>query len=127
MPLLLALPLAVVVMLVLALALWPLALYLRLRGGSARRQLRGWTLALQLASTLVSAVLLLAMAAVAGYWWQDAFVHAAGGLAAGVLLGLAARWPARVQSLPAGLFVTPSRVIAWLLAALVLLRVGAGI
>lgn len=127
MPLLLALPLAIVLMLVLAVALWPLALYLRVSGGSARRQLRGWTLALQLGSTLLSALLLLGMAAIAGQWWPGAFMHAGYGLLGGLALGLGGRWLARVESLPAGLYVTPSRVLAWALAALVAARIAIGL
>lgn len=127
MPLLLALPLAIVLMLLVSVALWPLALYLRVRASGLRRPVRGWTLTLQLASTTVSAVLLLLMAAVAGQWWVGALSHAAAGLLAGALLGLAGRWPARIESLPGGLFVTPSRALAWGLIGLVVVRVLAGL
>ena len=46
MPLLLALPLAIVLMLLVSVALWPLALYLRVRASGLRRPVRGWTLTL---------------------------------------------------------------------------------
>lgn len=127
MPLLLALPLALLLMLLVCVALWPLALYLRVRTGGMRRPLRGWIASLQLGSTLVSALLLLLIATLAGQWWQGALVHAAGGLAAGLLLGLLGRLLARVESRPGGLFVTPSRGLAWLLLGVVVVRVLAGL
>ena len=127
MPLLLALPLSIALMLVLMVALWPLAFYLRLRRGTAPRQLHHWPLRLQLASCLISAGLLLVIALLAGYWWAGALAHAAAGLAIGTALGLLARLPATVLSGPAGLFVTPSRVFVWTLLAVVLLRLGLGL
>lgn len=127
MPLLLALPLSMALMLVLMVALWPLAFYLRLRRGVAPRRLQRWPLRLQLAGCLVSAALVLLMAWVAGHWWPGALVHASGGLAIGIVLGLLARLPATVRSGPAGVFVTPSRGFVWGLLAVVLLRLGAGL
>lgn len=127
MPWLLALPLSIALMLVLMVALWPLAFYLRLRRGVAPRQLQRWPLRLQLAGCLLSAVTLLLIALMAGYWWPGALLHAAGGLACGIVLGLLARAPARVLSGPGGVFVTPSRWFVWGLLTVVVLRLGAGL
>ena len=127
MPLLLALPLSIALLLVLLLALWPLAFYLRLRRGTSPRQLQRWPLRLQLAGCLLSASTLLLIALVAGYWWPGALLHAAGGMASGIVLGLLARLPARVLSGPGGVFVTPSRGFVWGLLAVVVLRLGAGL
>lgn len=127
MPLLLALPLSIALLLVLLLALWPLAFYLRLRRGTSPRQLQRWPLRLQLAGCLLSASTLLLIALVAGYWWPGALLHAAGGMACGIVLGLLARLPARVLSGPGGVFVTPSRGFVWGLLAVVVLRLGAGL
>lgn len=127
MPLLLALPLGIVVMVVLMAALWPLALYLRLRSAGARRQLRGWMVSLQLGSTLLSSLLLLLVASIAALWWADALVWSAGGLGIGLLLGLLARLVARVESLPAGLFITPAGWLGGLVTALVGMRLVMGV
>ena len=127
MPLLLALPLGIVVMGLLMAALWPLALYLRLRSSGARRQLRGWMVSLQLGSTVLSALLLILMAAIAGRWWPGALAWVLGGLCSGLLLGLIVRLFARVESLPAGVYVTPAAWVGWLLTGLIALRLVAGL
>ena len=127
MPLLLALPLGIVVMVVLMAALWPLALYLRLRSSGARRQLRGWVVSLQLGSTLLSSLLLIVVAAIAGRWWPDALAWVLGGLCSGLSLGLLARLFARVESLPNAVYVTPAAWLGWLIPAAIVGRVGVGL
>lgn len=127
MPLLLALPLGIVLMVVLMVALWPLAIYLRLRRSGERRQLRGWMVGLQWISLLVSLLLLLLVATLAGHWWPQSLQWVLAGLAIGSGLGLLARVFARVESRPAGLYVTPAAWLGWALTALVALRLLAGL
>ncbi|HBK46284.1 MAG TPA: DUF1453 domain-containing protein, partial [Xanthomonadaceae bacterium] len=87
MPLLLAIPLAVVIALAVAALLLPLSLLQRFRHGRARRQARGWMVALNLWSALLSSVLFALFAAIAGIWWSGVWVHAPAGFAIGLLLG----------------------------------------
>ena len=127
MPFLLALPLGIVLMVVLMAALWPLAIYLRLRSSGRRRQLHGWMVGVQQISLLLSCLTLVVVGLIAGQWWPHALAWVCGGLVLGFVLGQLARFVARVESQPAGLYVTPAAWLGWVLAALVVLRAVMGL
>ncbi|MCF5940906.1 DUF1453 domain-containing protein, partial [Xanthomonas perforans] len=57
MPLLLAIPLAVIIALAVFVVVFPLSLLQRFRMGTARRQARGWLLMINLVSAGISSVL----------------------------------------------------------------------
>lgn len=116
MPLLL-LPLLLVALVLLWLLLMPLALWQRYRLGRARRRAVAWVAALNAWSLLVSVLVFAFSAWVAGHWVDAALPHAASGLGAGVLLGLAGLAFTRFEATAHGLYYTPNR---WLVLALTL-------
>ncbi|MBO9828910.1 DUF1453 domain-containing protein [Xanthomonas sp. A2111] len=127
MPLLLAIPLAIVIALAVTAVLLPLSLLQRFRVGTARRQARGWLVAVQLWSALLSSGMLLVFAVIAGHWWPDAAMYALAGWCCGVLLGALGIGVTRFEPLPHGLHYTPNLWLALGLTALVAVRIGAGL
>lgn len=127
MPLLLAVPLAIVIALAVTALLLPLSLLQRFRLGRARRQVRGWLVAVNLWSTLLSAVIFAVFATVAGIWWPGVWLHAPLGFAGGLLLGVLGARLSRFESTPAGLFYQPNAWLVWALALLVVARVSAAV
>ena len=121
MPLLLLLPLLLVAMVLLWLLLLPFALWQRYRMGRARRRAIAWVAAINAWSLLVSALLFLCSAWMAGHWVDAALTHAAAGLGIGLLLGVLGLLLTRFEFTPQGLFYTPNR---WLVLALTLLVVA---
>ncbi|MCW4454463.1 hypothetical protein OK348_06605 [Flavobacterium sp. MXW15] len=127
MPLLLALPLAILVFVALMVLLLPLSLWQRLRSGSARRQARPWAVRLNLWATLLSCALFAAFVGVASLWWPGVWWQAALGGLAGALLGAAGSALTRFEPTPGPLFYTPNPWLALALTLLVLVRLGAGL
>lgn len=117
MPLLL-LPLLLLLLLALALALWPLGLWQRYRAGRSRRRARALQVRLNAVALLLSTLLFVAGAALAGVWVEAALANACAGLAAGLALGIIGLRLARFEAGHGQLHYTAN---AWLAAALVLL------
>ncbi|MET0548756.1 MAG: DUF1453 domain-containing protein [Xanthomonas sp.] len=127
MPLLLAIPLAIVIALAVTAVLLPLSLLQRFRMGTARRQARGWLVAVQLWSALLSSAVLLAFALIAAHWWAGAATYAVAGWGVGLLLGALGIACTRFEPLPHGLHYTPNLWLVLGMTALVAVRIGAGL
>ncbi|XQA77729.1 DUF1453 domain-containing protein [Xanthomonas sacchari] len=127
MPLLLAIPLAIVIALAVTAVLLPLSLLQRFRVGTARRQARGWLVAVQLWSALLSSVVVLVFALIAAHWWPGAATSALAGWGIGALLGALGIVATRFEPLPHGLHYTPNLWLVLGLTALVAVRIGAGL
>ena len=126
MPLLLAIPLAVIFALAVFAVLFPLSLVQRFRVGTARRQARGWLLMINLASAALSNVLFVIFALVAAAFWPCAISHAAFGWACGLALGLLALRLTRFERTQQGLFYRPNLWLVLAVTALVVVRVISG-
>jgi hypothetical protein len=121
----------VLVFVFLLLALWvvllPLSLWQRYRYGRARRMARGWLLALNAWSLLVSVAIFLAVSAFGLIWWPDSLLGAGAGLAAGIVLGLLGLWLTRWEVAPQGVFYQPNAWLALLLVVIVAARIVWGV
>jgi hypothetical protein len=117
----LVLLLAVALLPLLFVVLLPLSLVQRYRAGTARRQARGWVLALNLVSLAVSTALFLAAATITTLWVPRALPYAALGLLGGCLLGLLGLAASRWEEAPGSLHYTPNR---WLVLSLVTVVAG---
>lgn len=126
MPLLLLLLLPLL-LLALWLVLLPLSLWLRWRGGRARRRVQPWAVRLNGWLLAASVPVFLLSAWIAARWWPDALADGAIGLLLGVLVGIVGLWLMRVERDPRGLWVTPNRWLVLALTTLVALRVLAGL
>jgi uncharacterized membrane protein YidH (DUF202 family) len=127
MPLLLLLPLLVVALVVLWLLLLPLALWQRYRMGRARRRAVPWVAGLNAWSLLVSALVFVFSAWMAGYWVDAALPHAAVGLAAGLVLGFVGLALTRFEATQRGLYYTPNRWLVLALTLVVAARIAYGL
>ncbi|MCD9085775.1 DUF1453 domain-containing protein [Stenotrophomonas sp. SY1] len=127
MPLLLALPLALLVFIAILLLLLPLSLWQRLRSSGARRQARPWLVSLNLWSTVLSTLLFAIFAAIAGYWWPNAWAYAALGWLAGLLLGALGHALTRFEAAPETLFYTPNLWLVLALTLMIVVRLVAGL
>ena len=121
MPLLWLLPLLLVLLIVLWMLLLPIALCQRYRSGKARRPAVAWAVRLNAWLVLVSTVIFLASAWLAGHWIDAALEYAAAGLATGMLAGIAGLALTRFEAEAQGLFYTPNR---WLILALTAIVAG---
>lgn len=129
MPLLL-LPLLLIAFALVWALLLPLALWQRYRSGHARKRARAWALRVNAWLMLMSVLLFVAMAWLAGHWIDAALAHALGGLALGVAIGIVGLWLTRFEfgESHAGLLVyTPNRWLALALTSLIALRIGYGL
>lgn len=126
MPLLLALPLAILVFVALMLLLLPLSLWQRFRNGSARRPARPWLVTLNLWLSLGSTALFAVFALVASLWWPGAWWQAAVGLSMGLLLGVLGHYLTRFEKMPGALFYKPNTWLVVILTLLLVVRVIAG-
>ncbi|MBN6150438.1 DUF1453 domain-containing protein [Xanthomonas sp. AmX2] len=127
MPVLLAIPLAIVIALAVTAVLLPLSLLQRFRYGTSRRQARGWLAGVQFWSALVSSALLLGFAAVAGHWWPNAGSYALAGWGGGLLLGWLGIASSRFEPTPQGLYYTPNLWLVLALTLMVVARIVAGL
>src|SRR5688500_7002826 len=126
MPLLL-LPLLVACLVLLWLLLMPLALWQRYRSGRSRRRAVRWVVTLNAWSLLLSALLFLLGAWLAGYWIDAAAAYAAAGLLAGMLLGVLGFALTRLEATSQGVFYTPNRWLVLTLTLVVAARIGYGL
>lgn len=126
MPLLL-LPLLIACLVLLWLLLMPLALWQRYRSGRSRRRAVRWVATLNAWSLLLSALLFLFGAWVAGYWIDAATAYAGAGLLAGMLLGVVGLALTRFEATSQGVFYTPNRWLALVLTLVVAARIGYGL
>lgn len=123
---LLLIPFVVLLLAALALLLWPIGLWQRYRLGRARRRAYGWLVVFNAVALLVSTLLFLVGAAIAGAWIDAALWNAWLGLLAGVLVGLVGLWLTRFEDGSDAFHYTAN---AWLVLALTLvvaLRVALG-
>ena len=107
-----------VALIVAPIALMPLALVLRYRAGTARRQARGWVVTLNLVALAISTSLFLMGAALTGIWVPNALLYSVLGLLGGIALGIVGLWVSRWERAPQSLHYTPNR---WLVLAVTLL------
>jgi len=105
---------AVVLLLAAPILLMPLALVLRYRAGTARRQARGWVTTLNLVALAISTSLFLLGAALTGIWVPDALLYSVLGLLGGIALGIVGLWLSRWERAAQSLHYTPNR---WLVLA----------
>ena len=96
----------------------PVSLVLRYRGGTARRQARGWIAVLNLIGLAISTMLFLTGAAIANIWVPQTVSYSLLGLLAGFALGIIGLWMSRWERGPQSLHYTPNR---WLVLAVTLL------
>ncbi|MEG1680394.1 MAG: DUF1453 domain-containing protein, partial [Stenotrophomonas sp.] len=115
MPVLLALPLAILVFVAIMLLLMPLSLWQRVRSGGARRQARPWLISFNFWATLVSTGLFAVFVGIAGFWWPGAWSYAALGWLAGLLVGVLGHYLTRFEPGPEALHYKPN---TWLVLAL---------
>ena len=118
MPLLLFLPLLV---------LLPVALVQRYRMGRARRRAVRWAMGLNGALLLVSTVVFVFSAWLAGHWVAMAVPYAAGGWVAGLLVGLLGVLLTRVEHVPPAHYFTPNRWLVLGVTLVVAIRIGVGL
>jgi hypothetical protein len=126
MPLLL-LVLVPVVMLALWALLLPVALVQRYRTGRARRRAVRWAMRLNGAMLLVSTVLFLSGAWMAGHWVERAMPFAAVGWGAGAVLGVLGVALTRVERGAEATYFTPNRWLVLALTLIVAARIGVGL
>lgn len=98
-------------------ALMPLALVLRYRAGTARRQARGWVATLNLVALAISTSLFLLGAALTSLWVPHALSYSLLGLLGGIALGIVGLWVSRWERAPQSLHYTPNR---WLVLGVTL-------
>jgi hypothetical protein len=110
-------PLIAAVALALVAGIALVALTLRYRAGTARRQARGWVAAINVTAVAVSAALLVMGAAIADAWVPRALTYTLAGLAVGSLLGVLGLWSSRWEVTGRSLHYTPNR---WLVLAIML-------
>jgi len=126
MPLLFALPLAILVFVAIMLLLMPLSLRQRVRSGGARRQALPWLVTFNFWATLVSTGLFAVFVAIAGFWWAGAWVYAALGWLAGLLVGVLGHYLTRFEPGPEALHYKPNTWLVLALTAMIAVRVVAG-
>jgi hypothetical protein len=99
--------------------LTPLTLVQRYRVGTRRRPARGWLATFNAAMFGLSAVLLLASAALTNLWLPHAFVSALGGVGLGCALGVLGLALSRWDVTPSTLHYTPNRWLVLVITAVV--------
>ena len=125
MPLLLVL-FAILVLLAMVVITMPIAIIGRYRMGTARRPAHGWIAGINLVAASLSAIMLLTFAAVSNVWIPRALLSTAGGMGAGLLLGLIGLLATRWETTPRTLHYTPSRLLVLTITIVVAARLGYG-
>lgn len=103
------------------LALIPFSMVQRYRMGTSRQRARGWLATINIVGFGISATMFLFGAAISSTWIPHAFTYAAGGLAAGSMLGIAGLRLTRWEHAPGALHYTPNR---WLVLGVMLVVTG---
>ena len=118
-------PLLLLVLLlpVVVIGLMPLILIQRYRVGTARRMARPWMATFNVVLMALSAICLLAGAAVTAVWVPNAFTGAAAGVALGAGLGLVGLVMTRWEPTAATLHYTPNRWLVLVVTSMVSARV----
>jgi hypothetical protein len=98
-----------VALLLAPIALMPLALVLRYRAGTARRQARGWVATVNLVGLAISTSLFLMGAGLTSIWVPNALRYSLLGLLGGIALGIIGLWLSRWERAPETLHYTPNR------------------
>lgn len=106
-PLLLLAPLLVVLLI----ALIPFSLIQRYRVGTARQRARGWLIGLNIAALTLSAMMFVIGAGFSGIWIPHALSYSLAGLAVGSVLGIVGLVVTKWETMPDGLYYTPSRLL----------------
>ena len=127
MPLLLLLPLLVLALVALWALLLPVLLVQRYRVGRRRARVQAWLVGTNAWLLLVSVGSLLASAWFAQRWLADAVAWTAGGLGAGMALGVLGLLSSRFEHQPGALHVTPNRWLVLGLTLLVAARIAVGL
>ena len=108
---LLFLPLLIVLALATVVALIPLSVIQRYRIGTSRQRARGWLATINLTGLALSVVLFLTSAALTTFWIPGALTYTAGGLCAGLILGIVGLWLTRWEPSTDALHYTPNRLL----------------
>ena len=124
---LLFLPLLIVLALATVVALIPLSLIQRYRVGTSRQRARGWLATINLTGLALSVVLFLTSAALTTLWIPGALTYTAGGLGAGLVLGIVGLWLTRWEASTDALHYTPNRPLVLAMMLIVGSRVLYGL
>jgi hypothetical protein len=127
MPVILAAVLVIVAVLFASVVLIPLTLVQRYRAGTMRRRARRWLVTINVVGITLSIAIFLASSALTTIWIPNAWVYAAAGIAAGLVLGVFGVLLTRWEHHPSALYYTPNR---WLVLAITLTvagRIGYGL
>lgn len=103
-----------------------LSLALRYRAGTARRQGRRWVATVNVWVTSFSAVFFIGFTFVLSFWLGPTLPFALAGMGVGSVLGIVGLAATRWESAPEGLFYTPSRWLALLIAVAITARLAYG-
>jgi hypothetical protein len=120
-PVILAALLVIGGVLLASVVLMPIALLQRYRSGTMRRRARRWVVTLNVIGIASSTLLFLISAAVTSIWIPRAFPYAAGGVLAGLGLGVLGIALTRWEHVPGAVFYTPNR---WLVLMITLAVAG---
>lgn len=90
-------------------ALIPIAIVQRYRMGVARQRARAWLATINVIGFGLSGLMFILTAAMTTIWIHGAFAYTIGGLAIGLVLGVAGLGLTRWEPTPAGLYFTPNR------------------
>jgi hypothetical protein len=125
-PIILAALLILVAVVFLAVVLIPIALIQRYRTGTMRRRARGWLATVNVVGVCLSIVFVLISAAITNVWIPQALGYAAGGVIAGLVIGVLGLALTRWETFPSALFYTPNRWLVLAITIAVAGRIGFG-
>lgn len=127
MPILIALPVAVLLLVMLMLVLLPFGLVQRYRYGSSRRRAYPRLLRLNAWLLVVSTLMFAVAAWITGHWVPHAPMFAVAGLLLGALLGIVGAWTTRFEHVDGRSHYTPNRWLVLSLTLLVVVRIALGV
>ena len=127
MPVLLALPLALVVFAALWVVLLPLSLWQRVRSGRARRKAVPWVHRLNVWVNALSLGVFALSAWLAHWWWEGVPRWTLGGWGVGVVLGALGYVLTRFERADGATYYTPNAALVWALTGVVVARMAAGV
>ncbi len=127
MPLLALIPLLILAVLALWAVLLPFSLWARYRSGRARRRAVGWVVGGNAWLLLVSVVVFLGSAGIAGIWLPHAARDAGIGLLVGILIAMLSLALTRFEGVGRELWFTPNKWLVLALTGLVAARLLVGL